>query len=113
MNRTIAYAHALSAATDCVFTFQMALDGPGTLDDYREQLRLCTRILRCCRQLFLLMNWWKAYPAYYMPIADAHISLREATRSQIIDRDGLLCACHYLERIILIDPRKGGRKDVA
>jgi hypothetical protein len=113
MNRTLSYAHAKAVATDCVFSSQMALDGPGTLDDYRGELRKCVRKLRFVTKLFLAMGWAVDYPAYYAPMADALISLREALHPKFIDRDGVLCAAHYLEQFLLIDPRKGGRRHVA
>lgn len=113
MNRSLSYAHANAVATECVFSSQMALDGPGCLDDYRGELRKCVRKLRFVNKLFLAMGWNRLYPAYYLPLADALISLREALHSTYIDRDGVLCAAHYLEQVILIDPRKGGRRNVA
>jgi hypothetical protein len=113
MNRSLSYAHAYVVATDCVFTLQMALDGPEPLDFYRNTLRKKVAALKAISRLFLQMGWSAIYPDLYAPVADAHISLREALRSHFIDRDGLLCACAYLERILLIDPRKGGKKHVA
>lgn len=113
MNRALSYAHAQAVASDCVFRLDAALDGPTPLTGCRGMLFETKLRVVLVAQLFRDLDWDKAYPEFYMPLAEAVISLGEAIKSTFPDRDGLLCARHYLERILLIDPRKGGRKDVA
>lgn len=113
MSRQLSYAHAYAVSTDCVFTLDMMFHGPEPWYIYRGRLQRNLANLEFVVTVFRETGWHADFPEFYLPIADAAISLREATHSHFFDVDGLECTRAYLEKILLIDPRKGGRKHVA
>lgn len=113
MNRQFLYLNSHTAAAESVFILQMALDGEMPLEAYRPRLQRVVGKLRFASKLLLACGAAPDHPDLYGPLADALISVREALQSTFIDRDGLLCAAAYLEHIIVLTPRKGGRNHVA